>query len=236
MDYLKKFECPICLEYMIANIALCASGHSVCQRCKNRLSSVKCPVCKGDFSHARNYTLEDIAATTTFPCKHEGCDVKLEGKQMKKHQWKCPNRFEPCIMSFDGCTWRGNRTKIRNHIYQVHSDAIDKRKLCARNKAHVEFIFAYGHLFVICWRERVFIFTNITAVFIPLTDHNVPSAAKFKLTVTLSNPTQEGYELMFSIPCVERCSFNEIYGIGMEICNVTEENFRSYDREIKKIL
>lgn len=121
MSLLKSLECPICLEYMIAEISLCESGHSVCQKCKDQLNPARCPTCRRGFTTGRNYALEDIASTTPFPCKYKGCDVQLQGKDMKNHLLKCDFRTETCILSFDKCTWKGTRKEIREHILDVHS-------------------------------------------------------------------------------------------------------------------
>lgn len=225
---------------MIGKIALCEGGHSVCQKCKNQLNPAICPVCKEGFSRAGIYTLEDIIATTKFPCKHEDCDVKLEGKDMKNHELECPYRPKPCILSFDGCNWKGNATKISNHIYAVHADCISGYWSKTGNIL-VRFRFYFEHLFVVFLKIDANSF-HFTGMYIPLkvkgtnTQLEVPSATTFKMTVTLIKPKKEGYELAFSSPCIERCPIHQIFDTDkITIGRDTYNKFKNHEIEIEKL-
>lgn len=218
----------------MAKIAICEGGHSVCLKCKDQLKPAICPVCKEGFSRGRNYTLEDVVATTTFPCKYMGCTVKLYGKDMRNHELECQYRPESCILKFNGCNWKGTATKISNHIHQIHAEYIDKFNFCETHDVYVQFLFRFTHLFVLFDGQHDNL-RNITGMFIPLR-MNGNTQNEFKLRVECKSPKKKGYELTFSSPCIKRCSVSKIFNTDRITIDVdTYYRFKHCTFEINKI-
>lgn len=193
----------------MAEISLCETGHSVCQKCKNQLNPSICPVCKKGFSRARNYALEDIAATTMFSCKHDGCDVHLEGKDMKNHQLTCPYKPEACVLSFTGCTWKGSRTGISKHIYNHHGRFIKDFCACQGQDFHAQLLFQHGHLFAMFGRSIDNYFEYV-GMYIPLEPKDTAPAAE-EFTISFLMTTITNYKLEMTGPCIKRCNVEEIF-------------------------
>ncbi|XP_056636260.1 uncharacterized protein LOC130444916 [Diorhabda sublineata] len=85
----KYIECPICKEYMCAPIYNCSAGHTICKRCRNKLSL--CPYCQAVLGNSRNYVLEDISETVTLKChnEHKGCVFTSKVREIKLHEVSC---------------------------------------------------------------------------------------------------------------------------------------------------
>lgn len=67
-DVLKLLECPICLNGYTERIFVCIEGHSVCERCKDKLADCedkedgkKCPECRKAVN-GRNRALEQLCS------------------------------------------------------------------------------------------------------------------------------------------------------------------------------
>lgn len=84
-----KFECPICYEYLMTPIFICANGHSVCSKCKLKIR--KCALCKAFVGNSRNYTLEEIIDTLEICCPNatKGCVYSGKVKDTKEHMLSC---------------------------------------------------------------------------------------------------------------------------------------------------
>lgn len=216
MTAMKSFECPVCLNYMVEEIRQCNSGHNVCQKCVDKLKPKKCPICKEDFSRVRNYALEHIATLTKLPCKHEGCHAHLEVKYMKHHVVECPHRPEPCILSFDGCTWKGTRIEIHQHIQDCHHQYLNKCHQCKNVNLTVYILFEFEQLFVIFCKADSYNRECYAGVYIPLTSNTPPSAEEFQITVVRSNATRL-YKVEFSALCIQRCPINKIFNADQVI-------------------
>lgn len=85
----KHFECPICQEYMSPPIYNCATGHTICKNCKDKL--VFCPYCKALVGISRNYVMEDMLDTLLLHCHNEykGCTFTGKVQEIKLHEVMC---------------------------------------------------------------------------------------------------------------------------------------------------
>ncbi|CAH0545993.1 unnamed protein product [Brassicogethes aeneus] len=90
-DMLKLLECPVCMSVMRPPIYQCKRGHSICIICRGKVSA--CPTCKGEWTTARNFFIENFTANVKYPCKFKknGCkEIGVEG-EIKKHEEMCNN-------------------------------------------------------------------------------------------------------------------------------------------------
>ncbi|PSN30314.1 hypothetical protein C0J52_27237 [Blattella germanica] len=130
--FLKKLECPICMEYMIPPITVCLNGHSICNSCKPRLDN--CPSCRGNFTPIRNRDMEDISQEITHPCKNrdQGCAVHVLLDFKKQHEEEC--NLSPCMCplrdvnlpwmvqtpGYAMCSWVGPLSALETHLQNDH--------------------------------------------------------------------------------------------------------------------
>jgi E3 ubiquitin-protein ligase SIAH1 len=138
-DLLLELECPVCMEYMLPPITMCANGHNICNSCKSSLD--KCPSCKGKFTDIKNLSLETMCRKVKFPCKHaeNGCTEVLPMDAVTKHQAECPYGLYKCpfvIASLD-CSWEGFITEIEDHIRNTHVETSDARDVLGIHKARL---------------------------------------------------------------------------------------------------
>ena len=124
-DLLKELECPICLEYMTSPIKMCENGHNICDSCGSQV--LRCSLCKGGFTKARNFTLERIASVVTYPCKNRenGCKMALKMENIICHNLECVYQSRDCPfrkLSGLNCPWTGILSAIKNHVKSEHGD------------------------------------------------------------------------------------------------------------------
>lgn len=112
-ELLVELECPICTAYMTPPIRQCATGHSICEKCRKKLP--KCPLCQGRFTEAKNLTLEALARKMHYPCDHKdsGCNAKLSFDVREQHQINCLYKGFKCGM--ERCAWMGKFEEIERH-------------------------------------------------------------------------------------------------------------------------
>ncbi|XP_021913702.1 E3 ubiquitin-protein ligase sina-like [Zootermopsis nevadensis] len=137
-------ECPVCLEYMVPPITMCASGHSVCQACKPRLHG--CPTCRRPLLGIRNFALESLASSLELPLCIAGTHPL---PQPTEPEYGCPLE----------CQWTGLRGEIWRHVSQTHREKILEGR---GNNCRWELplvvkdtraIFAFGEVFL--YRQRL---------------------------------------------------------------------------------
>ncbi|XP_035777169.1 uncharacterized protein LOC118458598 [Anopheles albimanus] len=125
-----EVKCPGCAEPMDGAISLCATGHSLCRGCRHKCA--QCPLCGGQFTELRNYTLEAIASKVQFPCGNaaRGCTVRLPLQLLRWHRERCGYKLIECFMGkvWDGCGWQGCERDwlahcVRGHPAQVYDTA-----------------------------------------------------------------------------------------------------------------
>lgn len=110
-------KCPVCFERFTTPIYQCVNGHSVCAKCKSKLTH--CPSCKGVYLGTRNYDLESVIARTIFPCSNTdaGCIENLSGDNLKNHEKSCIYRRYECTL----CQlWDGRSFELRRHFKETH--------------------------------------------------------------------------------------------------------------------
>ncbi|KAK9877182.1 hypothetical protein WA026_016931 [Henosepilachna vigintioctopunctata] len=114
---LRELECPVCKDYMVPPIFLCAAGHSVCNSCTIRVTS--CPTCRAKMSGNRNYTLESLTSTINYPCKNRssGCVFVSSGDKIRNHEKNCTLAGKKCVFK---CHWTGNALDMILHLNEKH--------------------------------------------------------------------------------------------------------------------
>lgn len=123
-DILEELECMVCHKYMYKEIRMCNQGHSLCNDCRNKLSS--CPLCKMAFQNgSRNYSLEKIAQKYLKPCPSQGCNEILYFKEVEEHLKICEYNFQ-CPFVYCGCSSQGGREDLCRHIIRHHNSDLNK--------------------------------------------------------------------------------------------------------------
>lgn len=112
-DLLIELECPVCSNYMSPPIRQCATGHSVCEPCRQRLE--QCALCKGQFTESRNIALEGLAVKMKYPCinRMSGCVAALSYNEREIHELRCTYRGFRCGM--EKCLWIGPLEELKDH-------------------------------------------------------------------------------------------------------------------------
>ncbi|CAG9856544.1 unnamed protein product [Phyllotreta striolata] len=118
---LRHFECIVCMDYMMAPIYQCATGHSMCDSCKDKVK--ECPTCKSEIQTTRNFTLEGVVSDFEFPCKYEKCSFVGKGILIKEHQEKCNFMEKDCpLKELNGCEMKIVYADLSGHIYMEHNE------------------------------------------------------------------------------------------------------------------
>lgn len=122
---LSDLECPVCFDFMCPPIFMCDRGHSVCQKCKNKMN--QCP-CRMTLTDSRNYTLEKISEHVSYPCRYvnDGCNFYGKINELPNHESSClssskkSNKYDRYC--FDStCSWEGTKNSFGNHVKENHS-------------------------------------------------------------------------------------------------------------------
>ncbi|KAJ8957860.1 hypothetical protein NQ318_001856 [Aromia moschata] len=85
----KAWECPVCEGYLVGQVYVCPTGHSLCRSCKPKL--MKCPLCEVKIGDSRNFTLEAIGETAVVACRHarRGCSFSGSLEEAVGHEGEC---------------------------------------------------------------------------------------------------------------------------------------------------
>ncbi|XP_023018976.2 uncharacterized protein isoform X2 [Leptinotarsa decemlineata] len=124
-NLLLELECPICTNYMIPPIFMCAIGHSLCGNCKQNISM--CPSCRIELKDNRNFSLEKVTDHVLFPCKlrEYGCFFVGKIKELNAHELICQaldtTETECYIKYLSPCNWKGRHSEVISHITKMHS-------------------------------------------------------------------------------------------------------------------
>lgn len=148
---LQELECPVCFECMVPPITMCGNGHSICPKCKPKLSN--CPSCNKPFLQVRNLALENLS-------RHA---IAEEGQRP-------PARFPPNVecpfasISKDICPWKGPVTGIKDHVKLCHknpNDTFDVSRVftvvltdLSPTQHYRKAVFIADELFYIYWRIK----------------------------------------------------------------------------------
>lgn len=150
-DLLIELECPVCSNYMSPPIRQCATGHSVCEPCRQRLE--QCALCTGQFTDSRNIALEALAVKMKYPCinRMSGCIVTLSYNEREIHELHCKFRGFRCAM--EKCLWMGPLEELKDHwaSKKMMSKPYQASNVChTKIKAssyYVNIVEAYGSFF-----------------------------------------------------------------------------------------
>jgi len=120
---LSELECPVCIEYMVPPIILCANGHSICDICRPKIPH--CPTCRQQFLSTRNVALEKLARQVKHPCSYQkyGCEEVFVHDTVREHQQRCHYRPQTCpVYKLPNvkCSWCGIYNDIKKHLMEEH--------------------------------------------------------------------------------------------------------------------
>ena len=155
-DVLEQLECPVCREYMQPPITLCANGHNICSRCKQKIQN--CPICREPFFQTRNRTLEKLAERVKCPCpnKAHGCTLTFPIAIIRKHQDVCAYSPIACpIRQFVHCGWKSTFKEVKQHVTEKHKNWVTNMtgmtdvliKNFNKNKVYVRIILLNNDVF-----------------------------------------------------------------------------------------
>lgn len=228
MNALRELECPVCLEYMTKEIAICNNGHSICQKCKNKLHSNQCPICDTHFTSGRNYALEDIATKITIICK-DVCTWQSTTKDIKKHEITGNFQKHPCTFYFKGCPWKGKEEHIECHILSAHFSKINRLWLYEKENIFVQVVLQFGHLFAICSKEN-----DKKVNWAAMCIQPMLQADQFQLVVNYNNSKRKGLRLKMTVPCIPNCDVEEIFNTDTIV--IFHETLKNLEFSSAKIL
>lgn len=109
-EVLEELECIVCQDYMEAPIYICATGHSICSKCRKRVA--QCPLCEAVFAGARNFALEKLCEKAEVACKIKKGNFLTKIKELTLN---CP------LKTSHKCQWAGLAKDIFAHSNENHS-------------------------------------------------------------------------------------------------------------------
>lgn len=136
-DVPEPLTCPACECGMLGEILQCPTGHSFCKHCFQKLhrEGSPCMMCQKllPAEPARNFALELMAASISFPCKWEGCDFKDVPGKLQAHQRACKHRPYECVVA--GCEARLPEKDLEKHLEDEHGFLYTRNlTLCATSE------------------------------------------------------------------------------------------------------
>lgn len=125
----EEINCPRCLKFLHAPVAVCINGHGTCPDC--RAKTTRCSICDESFQSLRVRPLDDILSIIFPRCKFEGCREVVRAAD--DHKKVCIYRPTACMT----CKWKGCVKDIIEHIRDgfEHSEV-----LCERNIGKLLFL------------------------------------------------------------------------------------------------
>lgn len=147
-DLLLELECPVCSEYMLPPIFMCATGHSICSCCKPKVSS--CPSCRKHITNGRCFILENLTLKVNFPCKNRdiGCQFVGTADIMKTHQSQCILSDFSCVLD---CEWKGALNDFQAHLLSKHEhNLLEHNAFHATEYSEPSVLFLCVHSEVFC--------------------------------------------------------------------------------------
>jgi E3 ubiquitin-protein ligase SIAH1 len=114
----EELECPVCFEYFQPPIAICSNGHSICGKCKTKITM--CPLCRAGILSTTNITLENVMSKIRVRCEFSafGCKMTSSIGEIRQHETVCKRRPYKCPIT--DCTWNRPLSAIRFHLKSKH--------------------------------------------------------------------------------------------------------------------
>ena len=199
-----ELECPVCTEYMVPPIILCANGHNICDICRPRIP--QCPNCRQQFLNTRNLALEKLARKVKYPCSYQkyGCEEVFVHDTVREHQHRCHYRPQTCPARKRlnaKCSWTGNYNDIKTHLMEEHRGVCyeyvgGKFRFLLNIEPHMilsQFVFALNEVFFLRFQ-----FTDDILFAVMLYIGPAENAAKYKYEVKFVNEDDtEGVTVMY---------------------------------------
>jgi len=98
-----QVECPVCLSMPREErpVPCCPQGHIICSTCRDdsiRQGKLDCPTCRTPMGQGQSLLALTVIKNVQHECRHhdQGCNVKLNFGQIKKHEETCDWRLIPC--------------------------------------------------------------------------------------------------------------------------------------------
>ncbi|KAB0792129.1 hypothetical protein PPYR_14090 [Photinus pyralis] len=205
--FLEELECPVCNLYMVPPIFICPTGHSLCNKCKQKLNT--CPTCRVPMQDTRNFTLEKLTATVRYPCCYTdyGCTVVLQADHIKIHELHCNYAYGKCPMKFVAACDSNDVVDVVGHIREKHPHMyIEPNRQYARDIGSVVTTSYWatsvdGQIFVICCKH-----SNTTGPIKFCALHvglNSKTKQKFRFRLEFCDQTSNGLRFIVSQLCKE---------------------------------
>jgi len=125
-EHFEELECPVCFEYFQSPIAICSNGHSICGKCKTKIT--KCPLCRAGILNTTNKTLENVMRTLRVRCEFStfGCKWTSSIGVIRQHETFCERRPYKCPIT--DCTWNHPLSAIRFHLKSKHKIQVQAQR------------------------------------------------------------------------------------------------------------
>jgi E3 ubiquitin-protein ligase SIAH1 len=240
-DLLKELQCPVCTEYMIPPIMLCANGHNICYNCKPKVA--QCPSCREQFMNTRNVALEKMAKKVIYPCTYRkyGCMEVYNLAMIGEHQVSCRHRPQTCLvqkLNLGTCTWTGITSEMRKHLKQTHMNVcIDYNgntvlRISGVTPAtkHCKLIFAYNAVFYSCCEIQNGIFYAVVQYVGP-----ADVGAKYRYQVEFFNKDRTESLAVSHLARTWLKDLNEVHSSG-DCVKLYPEHFNRFRNEKNELI
>jgi len=129
--FLNKFPndwtCQICMDLTDDMVELCENRHQACQPCADKLrpNNKTCVTCrqpllaKAGGKFPKHRFINESIAKFVLPCKHAGCDARLQFPAINDHMRECGWREVACPYAGIGdlgCDWKGCAKDLKAHM------------------------------------------------------------------------------------------------------------------------
>lgn len=153
----------MCYELLRPPVLQCLNGHSLCGKCRARLSGSTCPICRGKMEGSRNLVAEELCHQIWYPCGHRRCSQSFMLRDLDTHEAACEFRQYCCplVTSWhsDGsvrlCAWTMPWREALYHAQQQHGTQVWRGR-----KHHVidyNFTSDFQRLYLISAYEELFL-------------------------------------------------------------------------------
>ncbi|XP_030751219.1 putative E3 ubiquitin-protein ligase SINAT1 [Sitophilus oryzae] len=220
-NLLRELECPICSEYMLPPIYMCATGHGICSFCRNNITS--CPTCRSKITDNRSFILENLISKINFPCRNReaGCKFVGASDNIKAHQKNCSFRIS-CML----CDWEGALYDFHIHLLTDH-----QRHILEQNVYHtanffdtfIGFLYVYNQVFCAIFRPSNLKCPTELSLSVSITHISMDTEnPNFKYELKFNPASCNNNSICFSnIPCIGiSCKDFKIENLGNLDCGI----------------